>query len=451
MSTTSTTPAAGSYVLKGFGAHNKFVNNQQGVTNPIGELSPIAETYSREVGLYYSAAAPDVTLHAFCSELNGTFSLPDGDLKDRVIAIIAWVYNNTITTAGELYADQIVMQLMGAFPSDITDLQSGAMVSDGTHWVPTWLSWYDTKTNAFVRIWFGDVNFRHTFDEYEILISPPVTNLDDFFKAGADVQTLLQSRDLTTTMLKIAEVRNGNPETYLRAEEFDYHDPLNSSRIVPSNWVILVYGEAGNNIDSIKDALINYILSNSKHTRDDWVKILPDIFRRTEFTLVPNWSNYAIPERVTQAGIYSPITLLTDAQKLVDTYAPSYDAYHRTNHTTTFSFPYKALSIFACSSEENRDAKYLLTDYFPDYINVATSSQDFNRQSESTRGFSELVANMLIAAESMDRYSDIPEGMTRLYRDNILYLVTNYQNVHYLVAAKWNTLVNKPTSSTPAQ
>jgi len=439
MATVNPTAApANVYVLKGFGAHSLFVNNQQGVTNPIGELSAIAKTYSREIGEYFSAAHPDITLNTFLTKQGGEFVLPDSDLKERVIKIIDWVYNNTLTTSGELFADQIVMQLIQAFPDDIRDLLSGTMANDGSHWAPTWLSWYDKPTDAFVRIWFSDTSFRHTYDEFEIAISGPMDNIDDFFKTGGEVQTLLTNINISQTLQKAAIVRDSKPETYMRADLFDYHDPINAARIVPSPWIVLVYGEAGNNIDSIKDALQKYILTNSTHTRDEWVRILPDIFRRTEFTMVPDWSNYAIPERITQAGIYSPINTLVNAQQLVDQYAPSYNAYHRSNHSTTFDFPYKSLNIFACSSEENRDDKFLLSDYFPDYIAVSTSSQDFNRMSEKTRAFSELVSNMVLVAESMDRYSDIPAGMTRLVRDDILYVVANYDNVHYLVTAKSN-------------
>ena len=46
---------------------------------------------------------------------------------------------------------------------------------------------------------------------------------------------------------------------------------------------------------------------------------------------------------------------------------------------------------------------------------------------------------MLLVAESMTQYSSIPLGYTKLIRNNILYLVYNYQTIDYLVAAKSNS------------
>ena len=45
---------------------------------------------------------------------------------------------------------------------------------------------------------------------------------------------------------------------------------------------------------------------------------------------------------------------------------------------------------------------------------------------------------MLIAAESMDEYSDIPTGFSRVIRDDKLFLVFSMGNIHYLMVAKKN-------------
>lgn len=427
------------YVLKGFAAHAAFAVNTSGVVNPIGELSQLGHTYAREKGIYSSSTTREVTLFAFQTESDGVFANPDSDFKNRVMDIIQWVYNKTLTTSGELYADQILLELLDNNQGKISNPDSGAMVTDGTYWVPEWLSWTDTAYNAYVRIWFADDSFRRKFDGFQITVVPPLDRLDDFFKLGADVEALLKARTATDAMLKVEEAKHGFPETRIRCDTFKYYDQITTTRVLETPWYILVNGIAGDNIDSIKDALVKHILANSTHTRAEWAKILPDIFNRTEFTLVPDWANYAIPERVTQQGIYSPITTLMRAAKLIKAYTPLYTSYHRDNYASTFMLPFKSIAMFACSNQENRDSKFMLTDYFPDYIGVGTLSTDFNRQSAPTRAWSEMIAEMVAIAETMTEYSDIPLSMTRLKRDGILYLVSSYNNVHYLVGAKVST------------
>lgn len=424
------------YVLKGFAAHAAFTSNVPNTVNPIGELSQLANTYAREKGIYSSSTTREITLFAFQTESNGVFAIPDVDLKNRVLEMIQWVYNKTLTTSGQLYADQILLQFLETYQGVIDTPDSGAMVTDGTYWVPEWLSWHDTATKAYIRIWFSDDSFKRKFDGFQITVVPPIDNLDDFFKIGADVEALLKTRTTTDSMLKVEAAKNGYPETRIRCDIFSYHDQITTTRVLDTSWFILVNGIAGDNIDSIKDAIVNHILSNSTHTRAEWAKLLPDIFNRTEFTLVPDWSNYAIPERVTQQGIYSPITTLKRAAKLIEAYTPLYTSYHRDNYSTTHMLPFKSIAMFACSNQENRDGKFLLTDYYPDYIGVGTQSTDFNRQVANTREWSELIANMVSIAETMTQYSDIPLSMTRLTRNNMLYLVASHNNVHFLVGAK---------------
>jgi hypothetical protein len=434
-------PVPSSKVLKAFAQHISFISNKKGIVNPIGELSPYSATFSKDVGYYKTAAFPEIILTTFYTKEDGAYKEPASTLVDRVNNISDFLYQNTLHTSGELYSDQIAMQIYNYQPTWIESLQIGEMVTDGQFWMPAWVSWTDVETGTYVRIWFADDSFRRHYDEFEIVVCPAYDNLNDFFQPGSKVEADMKAVTPEILFRMIDTKRNYLPETVLRAEPFDYKDPINLTRTVTVNWGILIYGPAGNNIDSIKTAIIDYIAANSSVAQSEWKKIFPDIYIRTEFTIVPDWWSYAIPERTTQAGIYSPIANLSRALDLMKKYAPSYIPLHVETYTTTINYPYKSVSMAVCSCNENRDQKFWLTDYFPDYIAVASTSPDFNRMSGNTRGFSELLSNMLIAAESMDEFNIIPTGMTRLKRDGMLYLVATYQNINYLVVAKSNDVV----------
>lgn len=431
------------YVLKAFATNSRFIDNDTDVVHPIGELSPTCMTFSRDIGYYRVASTPaqteGATVLTFMSKNDGVREPLSLVRRDHVLGIVGWIYNNTLNTSGQIFADEFLEDMITEFAADIENIQCGEIVTDGQYWIPEWVSWKRKNDgDNYFRIWFAEESFRTKYDEYEITIVPPLKPLNDFFKVGLEVENQLKARTVPQLIEQIQAARDNHPETILTTMQFKYHDPNTETRRIETDWTMLIYGPAGNNVDSIKDALVEYILANSTHLRPEWAEILPDIFKRTEFVLLPLMNQYAIPNRTLVAGLYSPIVNLASAESTIQPFASEYPLAHIKTHLTAMGHPYKSVAILSVSSPENRDGLYKLTDVFPDLIMVSSTSQDFNRMTEATRKWAEYLAEMLIVAESMSQYSDIPAGMTRLIRNGKLYLVKNYDNIHYLVAAKSN-------------
>jgi len=429
------------YALKGFMAHSLMAINTPGQVAKIGELSPNSASYSREKGYYADrTVAPNQMLISFLSELDGVKTAASSDAVTHVHTIIKYVYDK-ILAGTEIFADELLIALTETFPAVADTFACGAIVSDdqNRNYAPEWLSWKSKVPSLGVneiKIWFVDDAFASQYDEFEILVVPPMDNLNDFFKTGSQVEALLKLRTISQTMDKVQQAKGGYPETIVRVDQYDYVDPLNNAHRVPSTWGILIYGAAGNNIDSIKDALVDYILSHSTHTREEWTPILPDIFKRTEFILIPQWNQYAIPNRETAAGIYSPFANLSGALAKIKSLVTNYPESHINSHGTAFGHPYKSLSILACGGPENRDDKFRLTDVVPDWIAVSSTSIDFNRMTQATQNWALLLAELLLQAEKATDFSTLPFTMTKTKRNGILYVVGTYDNIHYLVAAK---------------
>lgn len=435
------------YVLKGFVSHALLVQNILGVTAPIGELSTEALTYAREKGYHVKADVSDLTLTTFLSENSGTKVPADFEISvdyrvsDHVIDVAKFIYDQTIVGGGEVAADELLQDLLVTFETSAEDFNCGQIVNDGRYYMPEWVSWKHKTVEGgdnYVRIWFTDAGFRSQYDEFEIVVVPPFDQLDDFFRSSSDVQDLLSQITVSGTVDRLQQAKQNHPETIIRSETYDWVSPLNPAIRFPTNWGLLIYGQAGNNVDSIKDTLVEYILANSTHSRVDWTKVFPDIFKRTEFVLIPRWDRYAIPNRTLQVGIYSPISALTSTLELIKRVVVGYGGSHIDNHACVLGHPYKSLSVCAVGGPDNRDALFKITDVFPDYIDVSTTSLDFNRQTASTRGWSLKLMELILIAEEMGDFSDLPFGMTRVKRDGILYVVCSYENIHYLVAAKKN-------------
>lgn len=429
------------YIHKGFATHSGFVSNATGVVSNIGELSTEAQTYSKDKGFYNSTVSAEIDLISFVSHRNNTFEQMPQLLIDHVIAISKHVYDTAIVATGEVFADQLLISLTETFQASAENFQSGEIINDSGKYVPEWISWKNKSINTInpdneLKVWFSDTSFKAQYDEFEIVVIPPVINLDDFFKNAVEVRAALDAISYAENIDRVQMAKNGYPETVIRSEAYDYIDPFNSSNTFATNWSVLIYGLAGNNVDSINDAIVNYVLANSTHPRADWVQILPELFKRTEFILIPNWNIYAIPNRTLEAGIYSPIANLKKTLAYIKQVVPSYSGAHIDEHAELVGHPYKSLMINSIGSIDNRNLKHKLTDIFSDYLSVSSTSNDFGRMALSTQNWVLLLGRMLLVAENMTVHSSVPSDMTKLKRGNILYIVKKYQNINYLVAAK---------------
>lgn len=429
------------YVQKGFISNTLYTNNTPGQVALIGELSTYSTTFSREKGIYSDTVnAPNLVLTSFISSTDSTAVPLPSVISQQILDIATYVYSFSLTdiTAGDLL-ENLLQRYLGA----ASDFHSGNMLSDDVHTLPEWLSWNATvltsQPDNLIKIWFSDDSFRLQYDEFEIVVIPPTDTLDNFFLPGAQVEAMLKVLTSSENTDRMQAAKNGNPETIMRTNTYAYIDPVNPAHTVNSDWGLLIYGPSGDNVDSIKDALIAYILANSSYSRDDWAKILPDIFKRTEFILVPNWNSYAIPNRELQTGIYSPQIGLVAAATLVKQIATLYPAPHIDLYASVMGFPYRSVAILSVGSPDNRGAQYRLSDVFPDLIAVTSTSADFNRMTKTTQDWArDVLYDLIIRAETVGPFTTVPQGVNKLTRNGILYLTRSYMNINYLVVAKSN-------------
>lgn len=425
-------------ILKGFAPNTTLVDNAFGQTNAVGELSSTALTYSTEKGYYANRdIAEHIVIVAFaCRDGDDPVEL-DPDLRDQVLEVINSTYqyafdNQTV----HLNIQDYTSHLYATHNTAISDLTFGLIVDDGRVWLPSRVSFSVRNfPENKIDIWLADNEFRNQYPLTEIKVIAPFENLNDFFAVGSVVEENLKAISPTVIAQRMQDVRAEAPETYMRIDMFDYHDPNNSTRIVPSPWGVLVYGITGNTIDAIKEALIDYILSNSNRTRDEWAEILPDIFKKHEFVICPAWTKYAIPNKVTQAGIYSPFISAGEVISLNRLYNPDYGIGHVQEHAITSGFPYRSLAVVSIGHIENRNDNYKLSDYFPDWINTNTN-QDFNRMTERTRAWALKLSEAVSHAEDFATYDNIPNGFMKVIRNDRLFLTFSFEGINYLVLCK---------------
>lgn len=427
------------YSTKSFCNVTAFASQEPGVVSAIGELTTYAKTFTKDLGFYRHSTIERYELMNFSSKTDGVANIMPQTNVDQAIAFVDLVTRATLMTSGELYYDETLAQLMTkAEQINATNVKIGAMVNSGDWWVPQWISWTEGSDSAANthKVWLSLPAFVNQYTDYEIVVVPPIVGLDQFFNPGGIVENLIKAITTSQIMERAELAKQGFPETVIRSDPYEYCDPITVSRKIDVEWTVLIYGAAGNDPDIIRDALVNYILDNSTHSRDDWAVIFPDIFKRTEFVFAPYWSNFAVEQRVFDQGIYSPIVNNQLPVSWLTLQAFGYTNAHIQSVSQTLAFPYRSMQMGVVGHFENRDGKVRITDHYPDFINVGTETTDFARMNPITQAWAIAMMELVIMAESITTSTDLPQGMHRVIRGTKTYVAKTYNRVLLLVLAK---------------
>lgn len=429
-------------LIKGFVSINQYISNVAGIVSPLGELSTWSMTYSKERGEYKSNTVPGYSLITFKSvnDVTGIPVVVVDSQTTQILQLVAACVNYAIVNIRPYDSTDFRNTILANFATRISFLNFGNFVDNGSLALPAWISWRSVEhNNNSVKIWLSDQAFADQYDDYEIKVIPPIDTLDNFFGTFNIVSNTLDNRDLNDLSDKIATVKGNHPETYLRIHNFDFVNAVNPTQTHKSDWAVVVYGKAGDNIDAIKDAITDFILTNSTHTVQQWTLIFPDLFRRTEFVFLPRWDLVSIPNLSTQAVLYSSIVDPAECIEFAKNNISFYDDVHIADNVKLLPYDYKAISLICINGDGNIDGKKDITNIIPDYIPVPSTSTDFNRMQTSTKNWILTVDDLLILAETANENTSMPANIRKIVRDNVLFITTLHNGVNYLIAAKSNS------------
>lgn len=428
------------YILKGFMVVQALSDNNPTQTSPIGELSTYSKTFSRDIGHYSRPESPQVDLMSFHSVTDGEATVVPSAVSNTLLQIGEWLATQSLS--GQLNGNRsgFVSNFLSQFSGVLRDLVAGEMVStnNGISFLPEFLQFelnglgYDN----YIRIWFSDDAFRRQYDEYHIRFVQPIDFLNDFFKSPDELMDILKDYNDSVRQFRIQEAHENNPSTMVRTDMYTWYHPHYPGAAIPVPLTVIIYGPYGNNIDLIRSNIVDFLLANSDHDRDGWALHFPDLFKRTEYIITPLWDRYSIPNQTVQRGLFSPSVSYKTMLDIAKLSAPEYSEEHIVEHLNSSVANWRSLAFLAIGGPENRDSIHDYHGRFPDYINIPTTDAEFSRMSPLTQDWVMLLTDMLIISESLTEYSDIPMRFTKLERDGILYLVTTFNDVQYLVVSK---------------
>lgn len=432
------------YKLSAFMSMTAMANNTPGANSPIGELSNTSGTSSKEVGKYYNQQYPDVRLLSFSSidETTDTKVPVDPLYSNKLLQLGQWLFTKSIDGALSDNKENAQQIITAEFNGDFEILAMGSMVTNGVYWLPEYLfvkELTSTEDNI-LRVWFSDPAFKAQYDISELIPVAPISNLDDFHKDRATVLALIDAINATDVINRAQEIANAAPATLRISRDFDWVDKADDTVRAPVPWALVIYGLAGNNEDVIRQTLQDYILANSEYPREEWEKIFPDIFRPTEFYLIPAWDRESLPPQQTKGGLYSPTMPLADFASYGRQFIPDADDAYLGANLVAAATMFKGLIMATAGNPRNRYDLFRFDELWPKYIALTTTGHDFNRIPPETQNFCLRLIEWLRIAETMSEYSELPTGMSRVERNGKVYLAASIDEVLYLTAVKSNEI-----------
>lgn len=427
-------------IIQGFVTKNSFILNTGSDVNEFFELSPMAMTYSKTRGEYQDSNTPGDILHVFVSKDTTTgenFELTTE--VSKTFTIIETVYSYCISHSFD--SDSFINYVKTACATLITTFTHGDLYEGTNFSLPDWCSWTDTAGTEY-RIWLRDAAFRNQYPFTEIQIVPPVDDLDAFFASYSALAATLSALPVTDIIDRAQSAKASFPESIFRVQTYTYYNSANTNQHVSTAWGVLIYGQNGDNIDSIKDAIVDYILTNSSHTESEWQVILPEIFERTEFLIFPRWDKIAIENTTDLSSIYKTVFSPSEMTDYVSRHLPSsVEDTFLSDYLQMMPFGYKGLTAAVLPGTSNAAGAETIDTVFSDYYPASTSDLDFNRMSLATRTWVIKMIALLRTAETATAYSSLENPMRRITRNGQLFIAVIYNNINYLVSAKSNNNV----------
>lgn len=434
------------YKFKGFASIPVNANNADGQVAAFGELSNYAHTFSRHKSNWANATlAPNIELVGFRTvNDSNSYMTPSNNVVNHILSVCQWVYTQYAASAIPSNANKaaFIASLTAQFPA-MASVQINEILADtpSTKRMPDYIQWEftDGDTNVTqITIWFSDNRFRTQYDEYEILLVPPLTNIDQLDNPITTVQPLLAAVTPDIPFNAVGALVGDKPSTVTRIYQVTWSDYTNPGATLVTNWYAVIYGQAGNDADALKDAVKAYITANSTGTH--WASLYPSLYSDNEFVIIPQWADIASPLTGLNPALYRSslkvAALKSGAQaRIPATYASqvaSIGAFLDANLVIAAAF-WRSIMFMALGSPSNVGGVADFNTVFPDYMDIPSTSSDFARMSSDTQGFIVKLNDALQKAMDMTSSSPVPAGYARTVRSNRIYLSFQYGAYNYLV------------------
>lgn len=427
--------------LQGFVNINRFFDQTYGNVATIGELSSWSRTYRKDNSTYIHPAFPGMAVlpfHYVNLSTDERLSLNEEEVEEVlkvVTTLIAHSESHVRPFDEQNFKDYMSAMLTGV----IYNSQYGEWVNNDTTTLPDWYSWTSARDPEFeVKIWLADSSFKEQYELYEITVVPPVENIDDLMGTYTSAMQKVNEMSFSKFSARLQEAKGEYAETVISTIPFKFHNRDNLEIFSLVDFGLLIYGQAGDNIDAKKDAIIEYIEDNSSHSLAEWEVVLPELFKRTEFFILPRWDIKSIPNLSYESSFYGTMISPHDQIAIAKELVTHLDTAWVDDNILSFVSTFRHVSLVTINGNNNSEGKERLEDLYPDYIPIPSTHPDFTRLSMETRDWMLKLDKGLQLAEEATTYTSLPIGYRKTKHGDVLYIAFNIDSVNFKIASGRN-------------
>jgi len=397
--------------IKGFGRLNAYLDTVDGGISPVGELSTQSKTFSidKDVLRDPTKDAGEAVIFHSKGEDKSDYAIPTS-FKDEILDIIETVngFDDQSTAEAQFNA------VFNAKPW--TDVVIGPSVLGNAQNIPAYVLFKTViglDTIEF-KLWFADSTFQTEYDEWSILLVPPVDDLNSLWGTYADVSNALVNVKLTDRLSKVEPLKAGNPETKLMGSTITWQDRADNSRLLQTEWTVIGYGPKSSAQENIMEAVREYLVDNSSYTIEQWVEHFPEIVALDSYTFIPLWDQPAISVAGQSESVFNPSIAYADVVPRTQLVIPALSETEIQNRADITSILYKSIGFIVMGEAANAVDAIRFTDRFTDYAVLATNDANINRLSETTKQVIQGLERLARQCEVDDGISALPADMNRI-------------------------------------
>lgn len=330
----------------------------------------------------------------------------------------------------------------------LSDFSYNIIIKVGDKKYPDYLSFKieDIKCS----VWLSDRTFKLFYPLYDIDVVTPFEEFDTIVKKPSEMLAALGKFDLNKFARRQDEVKDGYPSTFSRVLNIPYR-PRKDLKTVDCWFGFNIYGAAGDYEHLMREKLYDYL--KDLGLSDEWIEDhFPSIFEVNEFFIVPEWTDYALPNRNNQGSINSQVNKAYSAPFNMPKYVKAYDGKDNFMRANTYNVPI-AYNNLMCrvlngvyTQEEVQDFKK----YYGDLITVSSTSPDFARMSTKTQRFLIVLNHMINVSDAIDQTELFNKLMSDSYlldnklikfaiavRRGVTYISTYYDQHRYFMVPRY--------------
>lgn len=444
-------------IVQGFVKIPELADNKPGAVALFGELSPISMTFSRDLKNYaHTELYPLVEVVTFYTrdETGKTIDLP-AVVSRAATGVGDWIYRQSRSglvpdnAQKATFIQSIVFEFSNltnsyGLPTKIKDVNLGTLMdtTEVNRRLPDYVVFKldDDAKSYEVKLWFNDQAFQLQYLYYDMVVLPPLGQVDALNGTTADVSILINGVSKTQIINQTNQVTQNNPATTVYPLTLRWHNPTNPSSTLQTEWFVVIYGKAGIDNDAVKDAIRSYIAKNTGI--NIWSSIYPDLYAESEFVIVPFWDQLSTPENGYDEGLYRTAVSKASLARIENDKLPaSYNTVadfgaYKNLYLVTASSSYRAIMFYALGNPNNTGGYFSFLHVFPDYMNLATTSPDFSRLTMKTQTFMIKLHEAMHKAREYTQSKPLPQGYSMSIKSNREYIGFDYEGFTFYIQTR---------------